>query len=67
MDYIPSNVGWDAGDHEAQDAFYVWGPAPPPDFCSKQEALNYQSCVGTARPAGAAEQRDHCPEARGAR
>lgn len=26
MDFIPLNVDWDAGDHEAEDAFCIWGP-----------------------------------------
>ncbi|HLW91928.1 MAG TPA: VOC family protein [Roseiarcus sp.] len=37
MDYIPVNVDWDVGDHEAEDAFYVWGPEPPPDFGENKE------------------------------
>jgi catechol 2,3-dioxygenase-like lactoylglutathione lyase family enzyme len=32
IDYIPADVEWEAGDHDAEDAFYIWGPTPPPDF-----------------------------------
>lgn len=38
MDFIPSNVDWHSGDHEAEDAFYVWGPTPPEDFGVNYEA-----------------------------
>ena len=38
MDYIPANFPWTAADHEAQDAFYVWGPAPPEDWTFNHEA-----------------------------
>ena len=37
IDYIPVDVDWQAGDHEGQDAFYVWGPTPPPDFAVNHE------------------------------
>jgi catechol 2,3-dioxygenase-like lactoylglutathione lyase family enzyme len=38
MDYIPSTLDWEAGDHADEDAFYVWGPTPPRDF-----AVNYET------------------------
>jgi len=37
IDYIPVDVDWEAGDHEGHDAFYVWGPTPPPDFGRNHE------------------------------
>lgn len=37
MDYIPKGQDWEAGDHDAEDAFYVWGPVPPKDF-----GVNYE-------------------------
>ncbi len=37
IDYIPADVDWEAADHDASDAFYVWGPTPPPDF-----GVNYE-------------------------
>lgn len=40
IDYIPVNYDWMAGDHSADDAFYVWGPVPPADF-----AFNYETAV----------------------
>jgi catechol 2,3-dioxygenase-like lactoylglutathione lyase family enzyme len=38
MDYIPADMEWVAGDHDAQDAFYVWGPKPPADWTHNHEA-----------------------------
>lgn len=38
MDYIPAGVDWKAGDHDAEDAFYVWGPKPPADWTYNHEA-----------------------------
>lgn len=38
MDYIPVDQDWEAGDHEADDAFYVWGPKPPEDWTHNHEA-----------------------------
>lgn len=32
IDFIPSTLDWQAGDHDGEDAFYVWGPKPPEDF-----------------------------------
>jgi catechol 2,3-dioxygenase-like lactoylglutathione lyase family enzyme len=32
IDYIPLDQDWEAGDHEAEDSFYLWGPEPPEDF-----------------------------------
>lgn len=38
IDYIPADVDWKAGDHPAEDSFYVWGPDPPSDFAVNHEA-----------------------------
>jgi catechol 2,3-dioxygenase-like lactoylglutathione lyase family enzyme len=38
MDYIAAGEPWQAGDHDAQDAFYVWGPRPPEDWTHNHEA-----------------------------
>jgi catechol 2,3-dioxygenase-like lactoylglutathione lyase family enzyme len=38
MDYVPANVEWKAADHDAQDAFYIWGPNPPADWTHNHEA-----------------------------
>jgi catechol 2,3-dioxygenase-like lactoylglutathione lyase family enzyme len=40
MDYIPSDVDWDAADHPGEDSFYLWGPIPPADFVRNYEAEN---------------------------
>lgn len=37
IDYIPKGTQWQAGNYAPQDAFFVWGPNPPPDF-----AVNYE-------------------------
>lgn len=37
IDYIGADQDWSSGDHPAEDAYYVWGPAPPEDF-----AFNYE-------------------------
>jgi catechol 2,3-dioxygenase-like lactoylglutathione lyase family enzyme len=37
MDYIPAGSHWPAADHDGDDAFYVWGPSPPPDFGANTE------------------------------
>jgi len=37
MDFIPAGSEWPAADHEGADAFYVWGPPPPPDFTINTE------------------------------
>lgn len=37
IDFIPADVDWQSGDHDGEDAFYVWGPMPPDDF-----AVNYE-------------------------
>ena len=41
MDYIPAGERWPAADHEADDAFYVWGPKPPADWTHNHEADGY--------------------------
>jgi catechol 2,3-dioxygenase-like lactoylglutathione lyase family enzyme len=38
MDYIPANCDWQSGDHDAEDAFYIWGPKPPADWTHNHEA-----------------------------
>lgn len=38
MDYIPAGQHWEAGDHAAEDAFYIWGPTPPADWTHNHEA-----------------------------
>jgi len=37
-DYISADHDWDAGDHNGEDAFYIWGPTPPEDFTVNHEA-----------------------------
>lgn len=37
IDYIPSEKPWDAGMHNPEDSFYLWGPQVPDDF-----AFNYE-------------------------
>ncbi len=37
IDYIPADHDWEAADHPGDDAFYVWGPNPPPDFVHNHE------------------------------
>lgn len=38
IDYVPVDHDWQAGDHPAEDSFYVWGPTPPEDFAHNYEA-----------------------------
>jgi catechol 2,3-dioxygenase len=38
IDYLPRDAAWEAGDHPPQDAFYLWGPEPPPYFVTNHEA-----------------------------
>lgn len=38
IDYIPAHKRWEAGDHEPEDSFYLWGPSPPDDFALNREA-----------------------------
>ncbi len=40
IDYIPSNQLWEAGRHNDEDSFYLWGPQPPEDFTTNYEARN---------------------------
>lgn len=37
MDYIPAGESWEAHNHDAEDAFYVWGPTPPADWTHNYE------------------------------
>jgi catechol 2,3-dioxygenase-like lactoylglutathione lyase family enzyme len=37
IDYIPATSRWEAGDHEPEDSFYLWGPSPPDDFTFNRE------------------------------
>ena len=38
IDYIPADCNWNAGDHPAEDSFYLWGPQVPRDFTVNYEA-----------------------------
>jgi catechol 2,3-dioxygenase-like lactoylglutathione lyase family enzyme len=38
IDYIPSDISWNAGTHDPEDSLYLWGPELPKDF-----VLNYES------------------------
>lgn len=37
IDFIAAGATWDVGDHNPEDAFYVWGPPPPVDFGKNYE------------------------------
>lgn len=37
LDFIAEDTDWIAHDHPAQDAFYLWGPPPPPGFIDNPE------------------------------
>lgn len=37
IDYIPETSEWQAGNHQPEDSFYLWGPTPPPDFTVNRE------------------------------
>jgi catechol 2,3-dioxygenase len=37
IDYIPADCTWKGSDHPAEDAMFLWGPAPPPDFIANHE------------------------------
>ncbi|MGE4238968.1 VOC family protein [Ramlibacter sp.] len=37
MDFIAAGAEWPAGDHEDEDAFYIWGPPPPAGFADNTE------------------------------
>ena len=39
IDYIPAGVDWPSGDHLAEDAIYLWGPAMPEDFIVNYEPI----------------------------
>lgn len=38
IDYIPLTQDWEAGDHQPEDSFYLWGPQLPEDFIVNHEA-----------------------------
>ena len=38
MDFIPSHIRWEAIDHPAEDAFFLWGPDVPPQMLINSEA-----------------------------
>ena len=38
IDYVPAGHQWKTGHLEPEDGFYLWGPAPPPDFAFNYEA-----------------------------
>jgi catechol 2,3-dioxygenase len=40
IDYIPKTQMWEAGDHDPEDSFYLWGPNVPEDFVINYEAAN---------------------------
>jgi catechol 2,3-dioxygenase-like lactoylglutathione lyase family enzyme len=37
IDYIPEGVMWDGGDHDPENAFYLWGPEVPQRFADNNE------------------------------
>jgi catechol 2,3-dioxygenase-like lactoylglutathione lyase family enzyme len=37
IDYVPKGFAWRPQDYPPEDAFYVWGPAPPADFAVNRE------------------------------
>lgn len=37
MDFIAEDVEWGAGDHPAEESFFLWGPPPPSDFVENYE------------------------------
>lgn len=37
IDYVPAGFDWRPQDYPPEDAFYVWGPAPPADFAVNRE------------------------------
>jgi catechol 2,3-dioxygenase-like lactoylglutathione lyase family enzyme len=37
MDFIAQGSEWATGDHDGEDAFFVWGPQPPEGFASNTE------------------------------
>ena len=37
MDFVAAGTSWPAADHDGEDAFYVWGPPPPPGFATNTE------------------------------
>jgi catechol 2,3-dioxygenase-like lactoylglutathione lyase family enzyme len=37
IDYIPKSAAWEGGDYDAEDGFYLWGPAVPADFGTNTE------------------------------
>jgi catechol 2,3-dioxygenase-like lactoylglutathione lyase family enzyme len=39
MDFIPSHIRWEAIDHPAEDAFFLWGPDVPPQMLINSEAV----------------------------
>lgn len=38
IDYIPAGTAWEGGDHDPENALYLWGPDLPPDFVNNNEA-----------------------------
>ena len=37
IDYIPGDSAWEGKSHAPENAFYLWGPAPPEDFARNYE------------------------------
>ncbi len=38
IDYVSADADWQGESHAIEDSFYLWGPAPPPDFTHNHEA-----------------------------
>jgi len=38
IDYIPAGMPWNGGDHDPENALYLWGPDLPSDFVDNNEA-----------------------------
>ncbi|MFH1989944.1 MAG: VOC family protein [Pseudomonadota bacterium] len=38
IDYIPAGMPWDGGDHDPENALYLWGPDLPSNFVDNNEA-----------------------------
>lgn len=38
IDFVPATMDWEGLEHPLDDGFFLWGPAPPPDFVVNLEA-----------------------------
>jgi hypothetical protein len=45
IDFIPSDMEWNAGDHPPEDSFYVWGPVCPDYFVVNHETASRQEAA----------------------